>query len=102
MYGAIVIYPNNRPVQKEKVILFSDWTDERMTRVFRSLKANYEWYGIKRKSVQSWGEALVKGYLVDKVKQEWSRMPSMDVSDVYYNAYLANGNRGKLFLRLSP
>ena len=93
MYGAIVIYPNNKPVQKEKVILFSDWTDESMTRLFRSLKANYEWYGIKRKSVQSWGEALVKGYLVDKVKQEWSRMPSMDVSDVYYNAYLANGNR---------
>ena len=93
MYGAIVIYPNDKPIQKEKVVLFSDWTDESMNRVFRSLKANYEWYGIKRKSVQSWGEATIKGYLVDKVKQEWSRMPSMDVSDVYYNAYLANGKR---------
>ncbi len=93
MYGALIIHPKSKIVAKEKVILFSDWTDEPMARVFRSLKANYEWYGIKRKSVQSWGEALVKGYLADKVKQEWGRMPSMDVSDVYYNVYLANGKR---------
>lgn len=93
LYGAIVIYPKNGMAQKEKVILFSDWTNEKMSTVVRSLKASYEWYGIKRKSVQSWGEALVKGYLGDKVKQEWSRMPPMDVSDVYYNAFLANGQQ---------
>ncbi|MDP2412743.1 multicopper oxidase domain-containing protein [Daejeonella sp.] len=93
LYGPIVIYPKNKRVEKEKVILFADWTNESMSTVVRSLKANYEWYGIKRKSVQSWGEALVKGYLGDKAKQEWSRMPPMDVSDVYYNAFLANGRQ---------
>jgi FtsP/CotA-like multicopper oxidase with cupredoxin domain len=93
LYGPIVIYPKNKRVEKEKVILFADWTNESMSTVVRSLKANYEWYGIKRKSVQSWGEALVKGYLGDKAKQEWGRMPPMDVSDVYYNAFLANGRQ---------
>ncbi|OLY95053.1 hypothetical protein BUE76_23740 [Cnuella takakiae] len=93
LYGPIVIYKKNTQTEKEKVILFSDWTNESMATVVRSLKANYEWYGIKRGSVQSWGEALVKGYLGDKAKQEWSRMPPMDVSDVYYNAFLANGKQ---------
>ncbi|MES2331092.1 MAG: multicopper oxidase domain-containing protein [Bacteroidota bacterium] len=102
LYGAIVIYPENTIAQKEKVILFSDWTNEKMSTVVRSLKANYEWYGIKRKSVQSWGEALVKGYLGDKVKQEWSRMPPMDVSDVYYNAFLANGQQTSEYPEFKP
>jgi len=102
LYGAIVIYPKNKIGQKEKVILFSDWTNEKMKTVVRSLKANYEWYGIKRKSVQSWGEALVKGYLGDKVKQEWSRMPPMDVSDVYYNAFLANGRQSSEYAEFKP
>lgn len=91
LYGSIVIYPGSRKPQKEKVIVFSDWTNESMATVFRSLKANYEWYAIRRHSVQSWGEALVRGYLGDKVKQEWQRMPAMDVSDVAYDAFLANG-----------
>jgi CopA family copper-resistance protein len=102
LYGSIVMYPENKVVQKEKVILFSDWTNEKMSTVVRSLKATYEWYGIEKKSVQSWGEALVKGYLGDKVKQEWSRMLPMDVSDVYYNAFLANGRQTTEFTEFKP
>ena len=102
LYGGIVIYPNNTVAQKEKVILFSDWTNEKMSTVVRSLKAGYEWYGIKRNSVQSWGEALVKGYIGDKVKQEWSRMPPMDVADVYYNAFLANGRQSTEYPEFKP
>ena len=103
LYGSIVIYPKkSKKEQKEKVILFSDWTNEKMSTVVRSLKANYEWYGIKRKSVQSWGEAIIKGYLVDKAKQEWSRMPPMDVSDVYYNTFLANGKQTIEYTEFKP
>lgn len=102
LYGPIVIYKKNMQTEKEKVILFSDWTNESMATVVRSLKANYEWYGIKRGSVQSWGEALVKGYLGDKAKQEWSRMPPMDVSDVYYNAFLANGKQTTEYPEFKP
>ncbi|TDE09410.1 multicopper oxidase domain-containing protein [Dyadobacter psychrotolerans] len=102
LYGGIVIYPADKMAQKEKVILFSDWTNEDMSTVVRSLKAGYEWYGIKRNSVQSWGEALVKGYLGDKAKQEWGRMPPMDVSDVYYNAFLANGRQSSEYPEFKP
>lgn len=48
-----------------------------------------------KKSVQSWGEALAKGYLKDRAKTEWMRMPAMDVSDVYYNRIFINGNQMK-------
>lgn len=29
LYGSIVIYPKSKKEQKEKVILFSDWTNEK-------------------------------------------------------------------------
>ena len=90
LYGGIGIYPKNTMEQKEKLILFSDWTNEKMSTVVRSLKANYEWYGIKRKSIQNWGEALVKGYLGDKAKQEWSRMPPMDISLLKLKSYASH------------
>ena len=33
----------------------------------------------------------MKGYLGAKIEQEWLRTYPMDVSDVYYNAFLLNG-----------
>ena len=49
------------------------------------------WYAIKKNAVQSYSEAAKAGAVKQKLKQEWSRMDAMDVSDVYYNALLANG-----------
>ena len=82
IYGSIVIHPKNRKAQKELVLMLSDWTDENPHEVLRNLKRGLDWYGIRKNAVQSWGEALAKGYLKDRAKTEWVRMPAMDVSDV--------------------
>ncbi|MFM9726331.1 copper oxidase, partial [Streptomyces scabiei] len=47
---------------------------------------------IKKNTTQSYGEAIKEGYLKTKVKNEWKRMQAMDVSDVYYDKILINGN----------
>ncbi len=91
IYGSIVIYPPEGKEKKEKVIMLSDWTNENPHEVLRSLKRGSDWYAIKKNSVQSWGEALTKGYFKDRAKTEWVRMPAMDISDVYYNRFFING-----------
>ncbi|MBN8651514.1 MAG: multicopper oxidase domain-containing protein [Cytophagales bacterium] len=105
IYGSIVIHPrgwNESMSMKEHVIMLSDWTDENPHEVLRNLKRGLDYYAIKKKSVQSWGEALAKGYLKDRAKTEWMRMPAMDVSDVYYNRIFINGKSDEVFANVKP
>ncbi|MBC8005032.1 MAG: multicopper oxidase domain-containing protein [Verrucomicrobia bacterium] len=101
-YGSIVIYPQHYVKKNEKVILLSDWIDQKPYQVLRTLKRASDWYGIRKNAVQSWGEALVKGYLSDRFKTEWNRMPAMDVSDVYYDKFLLNGATQSYYTDVKP
>ncbi len=89
--GSIVIHKRTEPKMKEQVIVLNDWTNTKPSEVWRLLKRQSDWFAIKKKSVQSYGQAVAAGHFGDKVKQEWMRMPAMDVSDVWYNQFLING-----------
>ena len=103
LYGSIVIHPAQpEPQLKEYVLVLSDWTDEKPHQVLRYLKRAGEWYAIKKGALQSYGEAIAAGYFKDKLKQEWQRMPAMDVSDVYYNKFLMNGQEKNYFKDAKP
>lgn len=103
LYGSIVIHPAQpEPELKEYVLLLSDWTDENPHQVLRYLKRGGEWYAIKKGALQSYGEAIAAGAFKDKLKQEWQRMPAMDVSDVYYNKFLLNGQETNEFKDAKP
>ncbi|MBN8577897.1 MAG: multicopper oxidase domain-containing protein [Cytophagales bacterium] len=105
IYGSIVIHPRGwieSASMKEHIIMLSDWTDENPHEVMRNLKRGIDYYAIKKNSVQSWGEALAKGYLKDRAKTEWMRMPAMDVSDVYYNRFFINGKSDHVFTDVKP
>ncbi len=103
MYGSIVIHPAKKEYDlKEYVIVLSDWTDQNPHEVLRYLKRAGEWYAIKKNSLQSYGEAIAAGYFKDKLKQEWDRMPAMDVTDVYYNKFLMNGSERTYFKDVKP
>ena len=103
MYGSMVIQPREtKPVMKEYVLLLSDWTDQKPAEVLRYLKRAGEWYAVQKGATQSYGEAIAAGYFKDKVKQEWGRMPAMDVSDVFYNKFLMNGQEQAYFKDAKP
>lgn len=103
LYGSIVIHPAEPdPKLKEYVLVLSDWTDENPHQVLRYLKRQGEWYAIKKGALQSYGEAIAAGYLKDKLKQEWQRMPAMDVTDVYYNKFLVDGQEKNYFKGAKP
>lgn len=81
----------NKPYTAELPLVLSDWTDEHPHQVQRRLRSANDWYAIKKGSVQSYAEAIGKGYFSTKVANEWKRMNAMDVSDVYYEKFLSNG-----------
>ena len=95
VYGAMVIAPRGSvaPEIPEQVILFSDWTDEDPHAVLRTLKRGSDWYAVAKGSGQSLLGAARLGRLGDFLKRELQRMPPMDIADVAYDRFLANGQQ---------
>ncbi|HNR53821.1 MAG TPA: multicopper oxidase domain-containing protein [Flavobacteriales bacterium] len=98
MYGALIIHERGAAPLPEHVVVLSEWTDMKPNEVHRRLHAANDWsalkkHGIRPGSVQSYSDAIKAGALGTKLKNEWKRMNAMDVSDVYYDAFLANGVR---------
>ncbi len=93
LYGSIVIEPQmvTRQVDRDHVVLLSDWTDENPQQVLRTLKRGSEWYALEKGSAQSIFGAARLGMLGDYFKRELQRMPPMDIADVAYDCFLANG-----------
>jgi len=95
VYGSIVIAgPRERlHADRDYVIVLSDWTDEDPHQVLRTLKRGSEWYALQKGSAQSIFGAARLGMLGDYFKRELQRMPPMDISDVAYDRFLANGKQ---------
>lgn len=72
-------------------IILSEWTDIKPENVHRMLHNANDWGGIKKGTVQSYSEAIKARSFGAKFTNEWKRMLAMDVSDVYYDAFLMNG-----------
>ena len=72
-------------------IMLSEWTDMKPENVHRMLHNATDWFAIKKGTTQSYSEAIKQGKLKIKMTNEWKRMNAMDVSDVYYNKFLING-----------
>lgn len=98
MYGAFIIKKRAgdaglRALDSlpELTVVLSDWTDENPGQVHRSLHYATDWYAIRKGATQDYGAALTRGYFKTKLVNEWKRQLPMDVSDVYYDRFLANG-----------
>lgn len=93
LYGALRILPRRGGVSGEidRAVVLSDWTDENPHEVLRWLKRGSEWPAIQRGNTQSMFGAMRVGKLGDFWKRELLRMPPMDLADVAYDRFLANG-----------
>jgi FtsP/CotA-like multicopper oxidase with cupredoxin domain len=94
VYGSIVIEPEETSVivDIDYVVVFSDWTDENLDEVLRTLKSGNDYYSLKKGSMQSLHGAIKADALKDVLNRSWQRMPPMDISDVAYDRFLVNGN----------
>ncbi len=94
IYGSIVITPKGGERIKadhDLVVMLSDWTNERPYDVLGQLRAGREWQQIKKGTAQSIVGAIQHDAWPDMVKRSMNRMKPMDLSDVGYDAFLANG-----------
>lgn len=95
VYGALVFRDSSvapdPPVDREHVVVLSDWTDQATWEVMRTLMTGSEAYAIRKGNLPSLVGAWRAGRLRAYLRQAWVRMPPMDVSDVAYDAFLVNG-----------
>lgn len=95
VFGSIVVdpvKPDPVPFDREHVVVLSDWSKEKAEEIMRSLARGTEWYEIKKKTAQSVVGAIKAGAFREFWQREYSRMLPMDVSDIAYDAFLANGS----------
>ena len=101
VYGSIVIEPREgtpartdiTKIDREEVLVLSDWTNESPDEVMRTLLRGSEWYSLRKGTAQSLWGAWRSGNLREYLDREKARLPAMDISDVAYDAFLVNGQR---------
>ena len=101
MYGSLILKKKkDDPTWREGIddlpevpVILSEWTDIKPENVQRMLRNANDWAAIKKGTTQSYSEAVKKGHFNTKLTNEWKRMLAMDVSDVYYDAFLINGQK---------
>lgn len=106
MYGALIFNKTTTPAllssdpvaisdQKKTSrhinVVLSEWPDDNPMQIQRRLRTGNDWFAIKKGSTQSYSEAIREGFFKTKLENEWKRMKAMDVSDVFYDRFLANG-----------
>ena len=103
IYGAIAISPRqmSHHTDRDYTVVLSDWTDEDPNQVNRTLRRGSEWYALAKGSGQSILGAARLGMLRDYFKRELQRMPPMDIADVAYDRFWANG-KTQLKLTANP
>jgi len=103
MYGSLILYKKPTDSNHRKgidnlpsiPIVLSEWTDYNPENIHRMLHNASDWFSIKKGTTQSYAEAIRAGHAGTKLKNEWKRMQAMDVSDVYYDKFLINGESGR-------
>ena len=99
MYGSLVLKKKqDDPTFRKEIddipqipIMLSEWTNYKPENVHRMLHNASDWFAIKKGTTQSYAEAIREGHFKTKLTNEWKRMLAMDVSDVYYDKFLING-----------
>ena len=99
MYGSLILKKKSDDKTFRKGIddipqvpvILSEWTDLKPENVHRMLHNASDWFAIKKGTTQSYAEAIRAGHFKTKLTNEWKRMLAMDVSDVYYDKFLING-----------
>ncbi|MHB1105070.1 MAG: multicopper oxidase domain-containing protein [Lutibacter sp.] len=95
VFGSIVIQPKKKTLNydKELVLMLSDWTNEKPMDVLRFLKRGTEWYNIKKGTVTPLNQVIARGAFGAQMDFWRQRMEGADIADIYYPAFLINGQQ---------
>ncbi len=91
MYGMFIMNKRKEWDIPTIPVTLSEWADMKPEEINRRLHNASDWFAIQKGTTQSYAEAIKGGHLKTKLTNEWKRMNAMDVSDVYYDNFLING-----------
>ena len=95
VYGSIQIDPKQKTLNydHDQVLVLSDWTNQQPMNVMRNLKRGNEWYGIKKGTSTPLSRVISRGGFGAQLNFWKQRMEGADIADIYYDAFLTNGNQ---------
>ena len=93
MYGMFIMNKRQEWDIPTIPVALSEWADMKPEEINRRLHNASDWFAIQKGTTQSYTEAIKTGHFKTKLTNEWKRMNAMDVSDVYYDAFLTNGKK---------
>ncbi|MEP0985687.1 multicopper oxidase domain-containing protein [Ekhidna sp.] len=104
VYGSIVIEPKEETIEydKELVMVLSDWTNENPMSVLRFLKRGTEWYNWRKGTATPLNQVIARGALGAQLNFWRQRMESADIADIYYPAFLVNGEQKQDYPDFKP
>jgi FtsP/CotA-like multicopper oxidase with cupredoxin domain len=104
VYGSIVIEPKKERLtyDKDLVLVLSDWTNQKPKNVLRFLKRGTEWYNIRKGTAAPLNRVIARGAFGAQLNFWKQRMNGFDIADVYYNAFLVNGQPTQQYPELKP
>jgi len=93
VFGSFVIHRKEKTLDydKELVLMLSDWTNENPDAVLRNLKRGNEWYQMKKGTSTPLNRVIGRGAFGAQLDFWRQRMEGTDLADVYYPAFLING-----------
>ncbi len=93
MYGMFIMNKRKEWDIPTIPVALSEGSDMKPEQINRRLHNASDWFAIQKGTTQSYAEAIGSGHFKTKITNEWKRMNAMDVSDVYYDAFLINGKK---------
>jgi CopA family copper-resistance protein len=104
VYGSFVIEPKEETLKydKELVMVLSDWTNQKPMNVLRNLKRGNEWYNIKKGTATPLNQVIARGGFGAQLNFWKQRMESADIADIYYPAFLNNGQQVQEYPQFEP
>ncbi len=104
VYGSIVIEPKEKTLgyDDDLVLVISDWTNQKPMNVLRNLKRGNEWYGIKKGTSTPLSMVIARGGLGAQLNFWRQRMEGADIADIYYPAFLINGEQSAAYPKFQP
>ncbi|MEQ9442761.1 MAG: multicopper oxidase domain-containing protein [Cyclobacteriaceae bacterium] len=104
VYGSIIIDAQEERLtyDADLVIVLSDWTFEKPQNVLRNLKRGLEWYNIKKGTATPLNRVIAQGGLGAQINFWKQRMEGADIADIYYPAFLTNGEPTREYPQFEP
>jgi CopA family copper-resistance protein len=104
VYGSIIIDAKEESLtyDKELVMVLSDWTNQKPMNVLRNLKRGNEWYNIKKGTATPLNQVIARGAFGAQLNFWKQRMEGADLADIYYPAFLNNGEEIQEYAQFEP